>query len=158
MLAACITPRPITLPVTDQLHVTIPALWADRWLPAVAGSYIPDVLPDLLLEEDQVAVARALATRKATVDDLRRAARQAVSAAGARPWWEVNRLAGLADDDTGEVMGRLLLAGIDPARTTLAGWCAALYAHSVQHLDKTDRMRFDVHLGVVPPGAGDDDL
>lgn len=152
MLAEIVTARPITLVVRD-VTVTIPPLTAAEWLTAITGNAITGIVPGLLVPSDRADLVKALALRQVESGDLQDAARAAIGEASGRPWWEATRIVGAADTRSGEFAGRLLLAGINPQRVTLAGWCAAAYALAVQHMDATSRTKFDMELAVPPADA-----
>ena len=55
-----------------------------------------------------------------------------------------------------DVLGRLVLANVDPWARSLGEWCAATYALCVKGCDEKGRMRFDFSLSVPPPGYEDE--
>ena len=152
MLAESISAQPIPLEV-GPLSVTVPALTAAAWLAAISSGRASGVIPGLLPPEERAAVVRAMSVREVTVADVQTATRTAIAEATGRPWWEAVKLVGAADDGKGEVLGHLLLGGLDPARVTLGGWCAATYALCVRNLDKDARLKFDVDLAMIPAGV-----
>ncbi len=156
MLAQCLRALPITVTISGTPH-TIPPLSALEWVPAIAEDYVTGVVPGLLEPGDRDALLHAMAVGRVDVDDLRTASRAAITEASGRPWWEAVRLVGAGDDTSGAVVGQLLLAGVDPGRVTLAGWCAAVYALATRGADAKARMKFDAPLQMPPAGVDVDD-
>lgn len=73
-------------------------------------------------------------------------------------WWEVNTL--IVTSLTPGVLGRLVLAGVDPGRVTLGQWCAAVWAVLTEHADAKQAERLKTELSLPPEGyedAWDDD-
>jgi len=71
-------------------------------------------------------------------------------ASGYDRWWQAyNLIRASAQDD---VLGRMLLKGVDPARVTLGQWCTALYALAVTGAKESDKAKFDFQLDIPPAG------
>lgn len=156
MLAPFVRPQPQPLSI-GPVEAVMPPYGADVWLVALSGGDpVRDVVPGLLAPGDKVPFAMALVSGGIEYGDIEAAAITAMEAAGARPWWEILRLVGWAAQPGGDLYGHLLLAGVDPARTTLAAWCSALYAMLTRNADEKTRNQLDFDLKVPPEGAQPD--
>lgn len=109
---------------------------------ALADDTGRETLADLLLEED------------GAVADLRAESRRILGDVGGRPWWEVSAL--LNTSVEGELLGRMLLAGLDPWQRSLGEWIAATYALCLKGQDEKGRIRFQFSLSIPPPGYEDE--
>lgn len=69
-------------------------------------------------------------------------------------WWEAGRL--MSTSVNTEVLGRMVLSGVDPWNRSLGEWCAAVYALCVKGKDEKGRLRFDFTLSLPPPGYEDE--
>lgn len=124
------------------------AVWAkglenlDRLAAVLADDESRDVLVDAIIDDPQ------------GVDNLRAESLRILAEQGGRKWWEVGRL--LATSASPEVLGRLVLSGVDPWGRSLGEWCAATYALCVKGQDEKGRMRFDFSLSIPPPGYEDE--
>lgn len=129
----------------------IPAAPASRWLRALTSPHMEAaVLPGMLDERSTRVLLDLLEYERTTLVQLNNAAYRAVSEAAGRDWWVALRLAGSADQEDGNVLGELTLAGIDPERIPFARWCAAVYALLVRNLDDKELMKFQAKLFIVP--------
>lgn len=73
-------------------------------------------------------------------------------------WWEAASL--LNSSGQRAVLGRLVLAGVDPGTVTLGPWCAAVWAVLTEHADAKQIQRLETELSLPPEGyedAWDDD-
>lgn len=86
-------------------------------------------------------------------DDLKDESLRILEEQGGRKWWEVGRL--LATSVSTEVLGHLVLSGVDPQQRSVAEWCAAVYALCLKDADEKHRMRFEFTLSLPPPGYED---
>jgi hypothetical protein len=92
------------------------------------------------------------------VDNMTRESLRLLSEATGRHWWEASRL--MKTSLGTEVLGRLVLAGLDPWQRSIGEWCAATYALCAKGLDEKGRLKLDFQLAVPPSGfedAWDDD-
>jgi hypothetical protein len=109
-------------------------------LDALAGVLAPlearDLLADLLMEDPRA------------YSELRSESLRILGEAGGRKWWEVGRL--LSTSASPEVLGRLVLAGVDPWNRSVGEWCAATYALCVKGRDEKGRLKFDFSLSIPP--------
>lgn len=83
-------------------------------------------------------------------DELRDEALRILEEQGGRKWWEVGRLLSTSVDT--EVLGHLVLAGVDPWKRSVGEWCAAVYALCLKNQDEKGRMKFEFQLSLPPPG------
>jgi len=149
---ALISRSPVTLTVAG-VKVTVPFAPAAAWLdalqdPARAVLHLADkpskerlmwALLDVPGAEDAI--------RAQSYDLIRRAT-------GRSQWWESTRLANTAASP--DVLGRLVLAGVDPHTRSIGEWCAAMYTVATQNADQTQQIKFDMTLAFPPPGYEDE--
>jgi hypothetical protein len=83
-------------------------------------------------------------------EELERESLRLLSEATGRNWWEAGRL--LSTSVSPEVLGRLVLANVDPWARSVGEWCAAVYALCVKGQDEKGRIRFDFSLSIPPVG------
>lgn len=87
-------------------------------------------------------------------DDVRRESLRILAESTGRKWWEAGRL--LATSVQPEVLGRLVLAGVDAHARSVGEWVAAVYALCVKGQDEKGRLKFDFSLSIPPPGYEDE--
>lgn len=158
MLTEALARRPIAVSVGGQTYA-IPSRPAADWLVAMDSHSLYAIVPGLLAPDEQATLITLMATGQLDAELVEAAAKGALRAAAARPWWAAYRLAMLAGQPDGVMLGEMLLAGVDPSRVTLGAWLTATYALAVRHLDTKARMRLDVALSTPPEGEtpeGDD--
>lgn len=155
-LRALLRPLPVQVAV-GPLTVTVAAGWADAWLVALEGGRLDSVVPGMIGEADREELADALVSGAVTKDDIATAAQQAITEAGARPWWETARLVSLSAASEGAVATALVMQGLRPAEVTIGMWCTAVVSHVVPRMDEMTRMRFEGELR-IPPGGSVRDL
>ena len=149
--ASILARTPLTVTVTGT-SVTVPYRTAAEWarglehlgsLAAVlADPQEREVLVDLLVDDAQAVV------------DLRAESLRILGDATGRKWWEGARL--LSTSTSPEVLGRLVLAGVDAHTRSVGEWCAAVYALCVKGQDEKGRLKFDFSLSIPPPGWEDE--
>lgn len=83
-----------------------------------------------------------------------RLARAALADAAGRPWWEAQRLA--AHALTPEILGAVLMRGVQPRALTLAAFLAVTETVIRNGLDDAKRMQFEMELTSPPPEALDE--
>lgn len=108
---------------------------------ALADDRGRDVLLDLVIEHP-------LAHHEIEAESLR-----ILGEAAGRNWWGTARL--LATSANPDVLGRLVLAGVDPYGRSVGEWCAATYTACVKGQDEKGRIRFDFSLAIPPVGYED---
>lgn len=148
---ALLSRGPLTVTVAG-VRADIPyrpaAIWAGR-LDKI--HVLASVLAD---ESGQESLADAVLTRAGAGTQLREESLRILSQATGRKWWEAGRL--LATSLSPEVLGRLVLAGVDPWNRSVGEWCAAVYALCVKGQDEKGRLRFDFSLSIPPIGYEDE--
>lgn len=130
---------------------TIPALPAVHWLQAILEGSHFDVVPGLLRDEDGADIDDQLIAGTLDHEEIRAAARAAITAASGMKWWTAQRLA-YASLSTW-VGGELLLRGVDPERVSLGGYLAAAYRAVTRTADEKQRLRIDSDLERPPLGV-----
>lgn len=102
------------------------------------------------LAEDASELAIALASREVSWSEVQEASRQLLADETGDKWWTVLKL--IYSSTQGSVLGELTLCGVDPARVSLAQWCAATYRVLTRNAEDKDKMRIDFELELPPPG------
>ena len=124
------------------------AVWAEA-----LGHHLGSLAAALADPEDRDEMAELLMENPHARADLERESLRILGEAAGRNWWEAGRL---VNTSTGsEVLGRMVLAGVDPWARTVGEWCAAVYALCVKGQDEKGRVKFDFTLSVPPPGYED---
>lgn len=143
--------RPLTVTVAGT-RVTVPYRPAADWAAALERlSHLAGMLAE---PDDRETLAELVIDRRQAVDDLRQESLRILSEATGRKWWEAGRL--ISTSVSPEVLGRLVLAGVDAHARSVGEWCAAVYALCVKGHDEKGRLRFDFSLSVPPPGYEDE--
>jgi hypothetical protein len=142
---------PLTITVAGTT-VSVPYRPAAEWAQALdrlsalaallADPQEREVLVDLVVDDPQA------------VADLRTESLRILGEATGRKWWEAGRL--MATSTSTEVLGRLVLAGVDAHTRSVGEWCAAVYALCVKGQDEKGRLKFDFSLSIPPPGYEDE--
>lgn len=148
---AILARAPLTVTVAGE-DVQIPYRPAGAWLQAMAH---PATLAARLADlEDRDRLADWVMDRPGAVMDLFNESLRLLREAGGRPWWEVGRL--MSTSAAPEILGALVVAGVDPWQRSIGEWCAATYHLCTKGQDDKGRLRFDFSLQVPPPGYEDE--
>lgn len=143
--------RPMTVTVAGRRTV-VPFRPAAEWAAALDKLY---VLAGILAEgEDQGALVDLILDDEQAVADLKRESLRILEEASGRKWWEAARL--LNASVQSELLGRLVLSGVDPWARSVGEWCAAVYALCVKGQDEKGRLKFDFSLSIPPPDFEDE--
>lgn len=86
--------------------------------------------------------------------DLRAESLRILAEATGRKWWEAGRL--ISTSAAPEILGRLVLAGVDSWTRSIGEWTAATYALCVKGHDEKARLKFDFSLSLPPRGHEDE--
>lgn len=142
--------EPLSITVAGA-RFQVPYRPAALWVDAIEN---PRALASRLAEpEDREALADLLIDVRSAREDLKRESFRILGEATGRAWWEAGRL--LNTSVQPEVLGRLVLSGVDAWTRSVGEWCAAVYALCVKGQDEKGRVRFDFTLSVPPPGYED---
>lgn len=146
--ALLISRAPVTVNVAG-VQVTVPFSPAGVWIEHLDR---PSTLLYRLADEpSQRALLEALRTVPGADKALENQSYAFLARmTGRARWWEGLRLAntGAAPD----VLGRMVLNGVDPYARTVGEWCAAMYTLAVQDQDETGVIRFEMQLAFPPAG------
>lgn len=142
---------PLTVTVSGRT-VRVPFHPAAEW--ALALDKLDVLAIRLASPEDRDAISELVFTHSGVVDEIRDESLRLLSEATGRKWWEAGRL--LSTSAAPEVLGHLVLAGVDPWQRTVGEWCAAVYALCVKNRDEKERMKFDFTLSLPPAGYEDE--
>lgn len=116
------------------------------------------IVTELATPEQREVLADLILEHEGAVADLRDESRRILAEATGRRWWEAAKLVNTAR--SGEALGRMVLAGVDPWSRSIGEWCAAVYALAAKGRDEKARLKLDFELALPPPGeedAWDDD-
>lgn len=143
--------EPLTVTVAGT-SVRIPHRPAGLWIQHLDRL---NTLAALLADpEDRDRLAGALMQAPAAVAELRAESLRILAAATGRKWYTAGRL--LATSTDPEILGRLVLAGVDPWARSVGEWTAATYALLAKGQDEKGRMKLDFSLALPPPGWEDE--
>jgi hypothetical protein len=124
------------------------------WQPAAVwlqGLERLGVLAAVLADEDQRSeMADLVMSHPGARADLEAESLRILGEAGGRKWWEAGRLA--STGAATEILGRLVLAGVDPWQRSIGEWCAAVFAVCMKGQDEKGRIKFEFTLSLPPPG------
>lgn len=143
---------PLTITVAGT-RIEIPYRPAAVWAKAIRESHRLPVAAGLADEPGRETLADLLVAGGTALADLRAESHRILEEIGGRRWWEVATL--LNTSVSGEVLGRMLLAGLDPWERSLGEWCAATYALCLKGQDEKGRIKFEFSLSIPPPGYED---
>ena len=149
--AYLISRSPVMLTVAG-VDVCIPFSPAARWLEAMDD---PRSLAFALADRpSQERLLEALVTVPGAEQALYAQSYALLArSTGRARWWEGARLAN--SGAAPEILGRLVLAGVDPYARTIGEWCAAMYTVATQNSDETGQIRFEMQLAFPPAGFED---
>lgn len=149
--ASLISRAPVTVNVAGA-EVIIPYAPAAAWIEAIEQpAYVAFHLADGPSRE---ALLRVLLEVPGAEQALEHQSHALIArATGRARWWEGVRLANTAA--SADVLGHLVLAGVDPHARTIGEWCAAMYAVATKDADDTGRIRFEMQLAFPPSGFED---
>lgn len=143
--------KPLTIVVAGQ-RVVLPYQPAARW--AEELQHVGHLAAFLADEEGRETIADLIVEHAHAHTDVRAESLRILSEATGRKWWEAGRL--LATSVTPEILGRLVLAGVDAQQRSVGEWCAAVYALCSKGQDEKGRLRFDFSLSLPPSGFEDE--
>lgn len=149
--SSLISRSPVTINVAGA-EVTIPYASAAVWIEAMERpAYLAFTLADEPSRERLIGV---LMDVPGSAEALERQSHALIrSATGRARWWEGVRLANTAA--SADVLGHLVLAGVDPHARTIGEWCSAMYTVATKDADETGQIRFEMQLAFPPSGYED---
>lgn len=143
--------EPLTVHVSG-VPVRIPFRPAGAW--AVAMDH-PGWLALLLADtEGQETLADLIIDHPDARLHVRAESLRILSESTGRKWWEAARL--IVTSTSPEVLGRMVLAGVDPWSRSIGEWCAAVYTVCTKGHDDKGRLKFDFRLSLPPRGYEDE--
>lgn len=150
ILRASLTASPITVEAVGRSWV-IPAKPASVWISALHSNNCPwSIFPGMLRGDNLADALDALTDPSTDSFDWRLAGFNAIRQAAGRPWWEALRLVAACDDNTGSLVGKLTVSGVDPDSIPFARWCAAVYSVMTDGADPKELLKFNMKLQVPP--------
>lgn len=142
---------PVTVTIAGT-RVRLPYRPAAEWVAAVEDlSRLAGTLAD---DEGRSAIVDLVLEHASAVTELRRESYRILAEATGRKWWEAGRL--ISTSVGTEVLGRMVLAGVDPWSRSVGEWVAAVYALCTKGQDEKGRLRFDFMLSLPPPDYEDE--
>lgn len=149
--ASLISRSPVTVNVAGA-EVTIPYAPAAAWIEALERpEYLAFTLAD---EPSRERLLEVLLDVPGAEEALKRQSHALIQRATGWPrWWEGVRLANTAA--SADVLGHLVLAGVDPHARTIGEWCSAMYTVATRDADETGRIRVEMQLAFPPSGYED---
>jgi len=139
---------PVTVDLGGATHRIAPYP-AIRWIVPIIDDDWFSIIPGMLDPTDQT-VDDALDNGTITYEDCVRAARDAVGVAAGVPWWSTVRLV-RSVMSTPDVMGELLICGIDAQTMSLGAFVQAAYRVFTRDADKKQRAKIDQSIETAPP-------
>lgn len=148
------SPAPVSVTLAG-VRFTIPARNAAYWIDAVISDQTEiSILPGMLEEEHSDYLLDMIQNDRVREKDLLNAAYRALTTAAGRDWWVAIRLTGAVTGETGQVMGELILRGVNPSALTYAHWLDAVYALMVRNMDEKALFKFNASLMLAPSIEG----
>lgn len=133
----------------------VPAASAAEWLAVLLEDPfdLSSILPGMLAEDDQSALADAAWAGRVGDKELEDAALEIISEVTGRDWWWAMHLLWVAAGSWMIVYGRMVTQGINPTAIPIGAFLDALYLTCTQGMDKEQRSAFDRDLEKPPPGV-----
>jgi hypothetical protein len=142
---------PLTVQVAGR-RITVPYRPAAEWVMAV--SRLGSLAGAFLSEQERDDLIDLVMTHPSAGMELEQESLQLLSRATGRKWWESARL--MTTSAAPDVLGRMILAGVDPWSRSVGEWVSAVYALCVKGQDEKGRLRFDFMLSIPPPEYEDE--
>ena len=139
--------RPVAVTVGGR-KFSLPYRSAAEWASALES--LEFLVTSLADDEVRAAIVDMHIARTPVREDLKNEALRILEQEGGRKWWEVGRL--LSTSVSTEVLGHLVLSGVDPWNRSVGEWCAAVYALCLKNQDERGRMKFEFSLSLPPRG------
>jgi hypothetical protein len=138
--------KPVFVTVGD-FELIVPWRSAREWIEAIGVS---GHLAVLRVAQNPDDVVVSMAAGQTYVPDVRNATRHVLSELTGRRWFIAQKL--IMSGADGELLGELVLSGVDPDRIGVAEWCAAVYRILVRNADPKRRATLDFELAIPPEG------
>jgi hypothetical protein len=137
------------------VRVGIPYQPAAEWVEACAmATDISGVVFQLATRSSVERLNDAMVNSRVTTEELAKGATGLLERVSPYRWWVTYRLFLLSRQAA--VMGRIVLAGLDPWKLPPAMWATGVYALLTENASETERFKFDAQLETPPPGVDDD--
>lgn len=138
---------PLTVTVAG-VTVTLPWRPAAEWVAHLDKLHV--LAARLADAQGRDTLAQLVAERSGAAEQLKNESLRILEQVTGRKWWEGGRL--LATSADTEILGRLVLAGVDPWQRSVGEWAAAVYALCLKDQDQKGRDKFVFTLSLPPPG------
>lgn len=136
---ASFKPFPVDVTICGGTY-RIPTLPAALWVPPIVEDNWIGIVPGLI--ESDSNIDDEIESGKIKYADCVKAARDAISVSAGVVWWSAVRLVRCAVGST-EIMGELVLCGVDVNVVSLGAFVCATYRILVRDLDKKQRAKID---------------
>lgn len=151
MASELLSRKPLTATVAGT-RIPLPYRPAAVW--SLGVGHISTLISELAEPEMRDVLADLVMDRPSAVADIRTESLRLLAQVTGRKWWEGARL--LATAAAPQVLGRLVLAGVDPWARTVGEWTAATYALCTKGADEKALVKFEFTLALPPPGFEDE--
>ena len=132
----------------------VPPLPAAQWFVAILTEDVPlPLIPGLMSGADEERITDMLLDDTINADLIVTRSRELLTAAGGRPWWEVDRLIRSSAASWHIIGGELTRLGVDLGSVPLAAALNAIYVICVRTMDEQERNKFDIDLRLPPVGV-----
>jgi hypothetical protein len=157
---ASLGPTDLEVEVAGQ-DFLIPAAPAAVWLRVflAAEPNVDMILPGMAGPECRAHLYRALLSGEFTVAEWKQLIWDIIEVTAGRRWWQaLNLINGMKEPGTWEqVFGHLMLRGLDIERVSLAAWLDATYALCTEHMDREEKIKFQLAINTVPDEVSPED-
>lgn len=127
---------------------------AAEWVEAMLCGQGPDgLLLELADRADAEELKDALAVGNLEPHHVTEASHELLTEAIPYKWWESARL--LILSSRADIVGRTVVAGMDPWKLTPAQWCAGVYRLCTENMDEKGLFKFDAAISSPPAGVDD---
>lgn len=155
--------RPFGLEVTIAgADFLVPAKNAGEWLEVLLDgeARLDVIIPGWTGRRSRTHLYRSILSGAFTRKDWDQLILEVLGIAAGRPWWQaMNLINGMKDPANWKmIFGHLLLRGLDPEAVSLAGWLDATYALCTEHMDKNERIKFDLTIDTPPSNMNPEDV
>jgi hypothetical protein len=132
----------------------VPARPAADWFLAILDEDVPlPLIPGMMDGDAEERVTDLLLDGAVTAEDIATRSRELLTAAGGRPWWEVDRLIRSSGAQWHIIGGELTRLGVDLEKVSLAAALNAIYVVCTRTMDEKERNKFDIDLRMPPIGV-----
>lgn len=134
---------------------------ATHWLKILLADQagLDAVLPGWSGHEAKAHIYRSLVNGSLTRKQWEDMAWEIIGVAAGRRWWQAaNLVLGIGTPQNWSMIyGHLVLRGLDPDHISFAAWLDAAVALCTEHMDKDERIKFNLEIDTPPAGVSPQD-